>query len=91
MTTPTTILVCAPQPMAPEQAEAYLTRIEHLLADLEAACSGLENASWGENGDHTTARYLPDETIRPLSQWLDRCDAILCNTCEQSDLHGWDS
>lgn len=74
------------QPMAPEQVDAHLTRIEHLLAELETATTSMVAASWGTAGEPETARFLPDDSRRPLVEWLGRISDRLSTVAELSDV-----
>lgn len=78
------------QPMASEQVDAHLTRLEHLLADLEAATDSLAAASWGAAGTPETARYLPGDSRRPLVEWLGRITSRLSEVAELGDVSDWD-
>lgn len=90
--TTTAPVTLAPAPMPAEVAEAHLQRIEHLLADLEAAATALVGASWGgRSAVPAFSRHLPDGTIAPLTAWMERIQARLTEACEWKNLRGWDS
>ena len=74
------------QPMPAEQVEAHLNRLEHLLADLEAATSSLAGSSWGPGAAPETARYLPTDSRRPLVEWMERITARLNEVAELADV-----
>lgn len=74
------------QPMASEQVDAHLTRLEHLLADLEAATASLADASWGPAAAPETARFLPNGSREPLVSWAQRITSRLSEVAELSDV-----
>lgn len=74
------------RPMASEQVDAHLTRLEHLLADLEAAATALADASWGPSSAPETARFLPDGSRQPLVAWAQRITSRLAEVAEQADV-----
>lgn len=86
-TTPLTLTPAAtgPAPMPAEQAEAHISRLEHLLAELEQASISLVTASWGAGNAPETARYLPDGTRSMLASWAQRITDSLGNLSEQRD------